>query len=158
MGISGYEVMVMCTISPILLAIPSLRSLVIHNVRLVHLSSLVGLLAWLVQDPAYRLFVVGFAVWMSCLAWTATWYAERAQRARLEARVLAWSVGLILSSIAKFANHTNNPIWPIMNAENGGWNKIGLLIAVVAVLRSTRRVATAGGDLIPSSPGRKGSA
>ena len=68
MGISGYEVMVMSTVSPLLLGIPFVRSLVISNIRWVHMSSLVGLLAWLVRDPAYRLFTVGFAVWMGCLA------------------------------------------------------------------------------------------
>lgn len=156
MGISGYEVLVMSTVSPFLLGISSLRSMVIKNIRLVHLSSLVGLLAWLVVDPAYRLFTVGFAVWMSCMAWAATFYAERGQPARLESRVLAWSIGLLLSSIAKFANGTNNPIWPILNATNGGWNKLGFAIGVIAVFRSTRRVTTSGGETIPLH-GRKGS-
>jgi hypothetical protein len=158
MGISGYEVMVMSTVSPLLLGIPSLRSLVIQNVRWVHLSSLVGLLAWLVKDPANRLFTVGFAVWMSCMAWSATWYAERGQPGRLNARILAWTIGLILSSIAKFANHTNNPVWPILHSGNGGWNKTGFLLAVLAVYRSTRRTKTNnGGDY--NQPGKaKGSA
>ncbi|KAL8705524.1 MAG: hypothetical protein Q9201_001341 [Fulgogasparrea decipioides] len=140
MGISGYEVMVMCTVSPFLLVNASIRSFVIKNVRIVHLLSLGGLLAYLVKTPELRLFSVGFGVSMSCLAWSATWYAERSQQHRLESRVLAWSIGLIVSSVAKFAFWTNNPIWPIMHAENGGWNKSGLLLAVVAILRSTRTV------------------
>lgn len=156
MGISGYEVMVMSTVSPFLLTIPFLRNLTIRNARLVHLSSLVGLLAWQIHDPAYRLFTVGFAVWQSCMAWSATWYAERHQSARLEAKILAWGAGLILSSLAKFANRTNNPVWPIMHAPNGGWNKTGFVLAVIAVLRSTRSAKTSGGDYV--SPGiRKGS-
>lgn len=157
MGISGYEVMVMSTVSPLLLGIPFVRSMVIRNVRWVHLSSLAGLLAWLVKDPASRLFTVGFAVWMSCMAWSATWYAERGQPGRLNARILAWTAGLILSSIAKFANHTNNPVWPILYSENGGWNKTGLVLAVLSVLRSTQRITLNGGDY--SAPGKaKGSA
>ena len=147
----------MSTVSPLLLGIPFLRSMVIQNSRWVHLSSLLGLLAWLVKDPASRLFTVGFAVWMSCMAWSATWYAERGQSARLNARILAWAVGLILSSIAKFANHTNNPVWPILHSGNGGWNKTGFILAVFSVLRSTRRTTTNGGDYTP--PGKsKGSA
>ena len=157
MGISGYEVMVMSTVSPFFLGIPFIRNLVIRNIRLVHLSSLVGLLAWLISDPAYRLFAVGFAVWQSCLAWSATWYAERNQSSRLEAKVLAWGAGLILSSLAKFANHTNNPVWPIMHAPNGGWNKTGFVLALLAVLRSTRAVNISGGDYTPQGA-RKGSA
>jgi hypothetical protein len=157
MGISGYEVMVMSSVSPLLLGIPVVRSVVINNVRWVHMSSLAGLLAWLVKDPANRLFTVGFAVWMSCMAWSATWYAERGQSGRLNARILAWAVGLIVSSIAKFANHTNNPVWPILHSGNGGWNKTGLVLAIAAVLRSTRRSYVNGGDYSP--PDRtKGSA
>ncbi|KAL2003077.1 hypothetical protein VTN02DRAFT_5093 [Thermoascus thermophilus] len=156
MGISGYEVFVMASVSPFLLAIPSLRSLAVHNTRALHFLSLVGLLAYLVRDPAYRLFTVGFAVFISCLAWAATWYGERAQPTRLESRILAWGIGLVASSVAKFACRTNNPIWPIMHAENGGWNKLGLALAVLAVLRSTRRSTTSGGDYFPPS-GKKGS-
>ncbi|KKY28169.1 putative integral plasma membrane [Phaeomoniella chlamydospora] len=75
---------------------------------------------------------------------------------RLEAKILAWGAGLILSSLAKFANRTNNPVWPIMHAPNGGWNKTGFVLAVIAVLRSTRSAKTSGGDYV--SPGiRKGS-
>ncbi|KAL9031495.1 MAG: hypothetical protein Q9196_000474 [Gyalolechia fulgens] len=124
----------------------SMRSLIIQNVRLVHFLSLSGLLAFLVQTPEYRLFSVGFGVSMSCLAWSATWYAEQSQPARLESRVLAWSIGLIASSTAKFAFSTNNPIWPIMHAENGGWNKTGLLLAVVAIVRSPRVVPSNRGN------------
>lgn len=153
MGISGYEVMVMSTISPFLLAIPFIRALTIKNIRWVHMSALAGLLAWLVKDPASRLFTVGFAVWMGCLGWSAEWYAERRNSTRLQSRILAWSIGLILSSIAKFANHTNNPIWPIVHSGSGGWNKTGLVLGVLAVWRSTRRTPTSGGDYV--APGTK---
>lgn len=156
MGISGYEAMIMSTLSPLLLGIPFLRSLVIKNIRWFHMSSVVGLLAWLVRDPANRLFTVGFAVWMGCMAWSATWYSERGNSTRLQTRVLAWTIGFILSSVSKFANHTNNPIWPILHSENGGWNKLGFALAVLAVWRSTRRATTNGSDHIQSSK-RKGS-
>ena len=129
----------MCTISPFLLCSSSVRSFVIKNVRYVHLASLTGLLAYLVKTPELRLFAVGFGVSMTCLAWSATWYAERSQAARLDTRVVAWSIGLLASSLAKFASHTNNPIWPIMHAENGGWNKLGLFLAIAAILRSARQ-------------------
>lgn len=146
----------MASVSPLLLVIPALRSLILQHVRIVHALSLSGLLAYLIRSPEYRLFAVGFGVSMSCLAWTATLYAERSQPARLEARVSAWSIGLIASSIAKFAFWTNNPIWPIMHAQNGGWNNLGLILAACAILRSTRRRRTSGGDP-PAPAGRKGS-
>jgi len=146
MGLSGYEAFVMVTVSPILLAISPIRSLVIQNIRMVHLLSLSGLLAYLVKPPELRLSAVGFGVSMSCLAWSASWYAERGNSTRLKNRVSAWSIGLIASSISKFAFKTNNPIWPIMHAGNGGWNKLGIALAVLAIARSTRRVAASGGD------------
>lgn len=146
MGISGYEAFVMSTISPFLLAIPPLRTLIIRNLRIVHLLSLSGLLAYLVTDPVVRLSTVGFAVWMQCLAWTATFYAESAHEGRLESRILTWVIGLLMSSIAKFIWQTNNPVWPIMHAENGGWNLTGLILAIPAALRFTRRGALYSGD------------
>lgn len=147
MGISGYEAMVMCTISPFLLCAKSIRLVVVRNVRIVHLLSLSGLFAYLVTTPEYRLFAVGFGVSMSCLGWSVIWHAERSHASRLESRALAWSIGLIASTLAKFAFWTNNPVWPVLNAENGGWNKLGILIAVVATVRSTRGVAESRGGI-----------
>ncbi|KAK6592555.1 Protein CWH43 [Botrytis cinerea] len=138
MGISGYEVMVMCTISPLFLGIRSIRALVVKNLRACHLMSLIGLCAYQITSPAPRLFVVGFGLWMSCLSWAATWYASAGQPGRLESKISAWTIGLIASSVVKFTFHTNNPIWPIAHAENGGLNGYGLIIAILAVLRSTR--------------------
>ncbi|EFW16726.1 hypothetical protein D8B26_001300 [Coccidioides posadasii str. Silveira] len=153
MGISGYEALVMSTISPFLLAIPSLRSFAMRSPRVLHLLTLSGLLAYLARNPAYRLFIVGFAVSMGCLAWSATWYSERTQPARLEARIVAWTVGLLASSVAKYAFHTNNPVWPILHPGNGGWNKTAFVLAVLSVLRSTRPKNTV--DYF-SSNGKKG--
>ena len=147
MGLSGWEAFVMSSISPLVLGIGSLRSLVIRNIRYIHLLSLSGLLAYLVAQPELRLTMVGFGVSMSCLAWSATFYGERAHPVRLENRALAWGAGLILSSLAKFAFYTNNPIWPIMHAANGGWNKLGIALAVLAALRSTRRVEANSGAI-----------
>ena len=145
MGISGYEALVMTTVSPFLLGIPGVRSLVIKNIRFIHMSSLIGLLAYLINNPANRLFTVGAAVSLGCLSWAATFYAERGQPARLQAKILAFFVGMILSSISKFANHTNNPIWPILNSTNGGWNKSAIVLGAYSVWRSTSKTGTTSG-------------
>lgn len=147
MGISGYEALVMCTISPFLLNVRAFRSTIMNNIRLVHLLSLTGLVAYLVKTPEYRLFSVGFGVSMSCLAWSAAFFTERSQPPRLKVKIMAWSIGLIASNVAKFAFWTNNPIWPIVHAENGGWNKLGLALAITAILRSTRRKTEIGDGL-----------
>ncbi|KAJ6138592.1 Endonuclease/exonuclease/phosphatase [Penicillium samsonianum] len=156
MGISGYEVAIVCCTSPLLYVIPSLRYAAVKNLRLLHLLSLVGLLAYKFQDPANRLFVTGFALSTTCAAWTASFFSERGNTPRLEARIMAWGIGLIMSVVAKFACKTNNPLWPIVHAENGGWNKIGISIALFAVLRSQRGSNTSGGDYLPAG-GKKGS-
>lgn len=154
MGISGYEAFVMSTVSPFLLSIRPLRSFVVRHVRIIHLLSLSGLIAYSVKKPEYRLFAVGFGVWMSCLSWAAMFFAERAQPHWLEARISAFALGLLASSVAKFAFYTNNPIWPVMHASNGGWNKLGLALAVLAILRSTRHTASTGGDLPAPGPSK----
>ncbi|KAF3893016.1 putative Integral plasma membrane protein [Trichophyton interdigitale] len=156
MGISGYEAFVMVSISPLLLAMPGFRSFAVRNVKLLHLLSLSGLLAYQVQYPSYRLFLVGFSVAMGCLTWAAVFYGERSQPGRLETRVTAWTVGLLASSLMKYACHTNNPAWPIVNEKNGGWNKTVLVLALIAMLRPSRRNYVSG-DYMNSSNGRKGS-
>ncbi|KAH7401372.1 Frag1/DRAM/Sfk1 family-domain-containing protein [Pyrenochaeta sp. MPI-SDFR-AT-0127] len=154
MGISGYEALVMCTISPFFLGVKPLRYLVARHTWFFHLLSLSGLLAFLIKTPLLRLFAVAFGLSMACISWAATFYAERSQPHRLEARISAFSLGLIASSIAKFAFWTNNPIWPIMHEENGGWNKTGLVLAVIAMLISTRSTASSGADIPAPGPTR----
>ncbi|KAF7169244.1 hypothetical protein CNMCM5623_002062 [Aspergillus felis] len=155
MGISGYEAAIVAYMSPLLLAIPTLKTAVAKYPRLFHFLSLSGLLAYKVQNPTNRLFVTTFSVACNALTWPGIFHAEKTQSARLESRILAWGIGLIMSSVAKFACSTNNPVWPTMHAENGGWNKLGLLLGILAVLRSHRKPVPSGGDYFPST-GKKG--
>ncbi|KAH8890504.1 hypothetical protein GQ53DRAFT_177821 [Thozetella sp. PMI_491] len=153
MGISGYEALVMSTISPIFLGIRPLRNFIARNQRITHLLSLGGLVAYLVHGHVPRLLTVSLGVWMQCFAWSASVFADSAQPVRLEMRALAWVVGLVMSSVVKFAWKTNNPLWGIMNEKNGGYNGVGLALAVLASLRFTRRAPVQGGG-----EQRKGSA
>ncbi|GAO17730.1 hypothetical protein UVI_02033320 [Ustilaginoidea virens] len=145
MGISGYEAFVLVSVSPILLVGP-VRSAIVNNQRAVHLLSLSGIAAYLVLDPARRLLTVGFGVAMSTMGWVSTLHAESIHEARFESKLLGLLVGLILSSTAKFAWKTNNPVWPIMHGANGGWNLGGLVLAVLAALRFTRKAPLTGGS------------
>jgi hypothetical protein len=139
MGLSGFEVVVMSTISPFLLGIGPLRRFVTRYSAITLGTSVIGMAAYLFSSPVGRLGAVTLGVWMTSLAWPAIWYSERGNPAKLEARIMAWSIGLIASSIAKFACQTNNPFWPIMHAENGGWNKTGILLFVLAIARISQR-------------------
>ncbi|PFH57169.1 hypothetical protein XA68_15414 [Ophiocordyceps unilateralis] len=152
MGISGYEAFVLVSASPALLVGP-LRSLAANNARIVHLLSLVGVAAYLVADPARRLLTVGVGVALSTLGWVATLHSESAHERRFESRLLGLMIGLILSSTAKFAWQTNNPIWPVLHAENGGWNATGLVLGVLAALRFTRHAPMTGGLSLGGKPG-----
>ncbi|MBE3044656.1 hypothetical protein IMZ48_19265, partial [Candidatus Bathyarchaeota archaeon] len=138
MGISGYEVLIMTTVSPFLLANKKIRSFAVGNQRLLHLASLTGLAAYLATKPIVRLLAVGFGVTMSCLSWATTLHADSMRENGIESRILGLCVGLILSVTLKFAWWTNNPVWPIMHAANGGWNGTGLVLGLLSVFRFTR--------------------
>ncbi|QIX00360.1 hypothetical protein AMS68_005877 [Peltaster fructicola] len=139
MGISGFEVAVMAPAAPFILGIPPLRRLLIRYMPGTLATTAVGLLAYLVHSKEGRLGAVSLSVSIGCVAWSAMWYAERSNTVKLEGRITAWAIGLIMSSIAKFACWTNNPVWPIMNSENGGMNKIGILLFVLAIARFAMR-------------------
>ncbi|KAI0878269.1 Frag1/DRAM/Sfk1 family protein [Hypoxylon argillaceum] len=134
MGISGYEAFILW-----------FRIIAVRNLRLFHFLSLVGVLAWKVGNPSYRLSAVGFGVFVACLSWVATLSSESTHEARLEFKLVAWMTGLVLSSAMKFAWGTNNPIWPIMNSDNGGHNSLGLGLAVLSTLWFTRHLPFMGG-------------
>lgn len=157
MGISGFEAFVMVPMAPFLLAIQPLRALLVRNQRLLHLVSLAGLLAYLVKTPALRLTTVGFGVFTGSLAWATTLSSDSSQPARIESRILALLAGLLMSVVVKFAWYTNNPLWPIMHAENGGWNGLGFGLGLLSALRYSRSrpfQPQGGGD---AGTGRKGS-
>lgn len=62
-------------------------------------------------------------------------------------------LGLVLSTVVKFANFSLNPLWPFMRTspdpklENGGWNTCGFVIGLLAyldtVIRRPRAMVTA---------------
>jgi len=156
MGISGYEVLVMTSIAPYFLGIGSLRRFLTKNMMITSILSLTGLVAFSYPKPRTRLFVTGAGVFFSCLTLAAGFFAERHNPARLESKISAFSIGLIASSTAKFACYSNNPVWPIMNTENGGLNKAGLALGVLAVLWSSRK-STSVQDTSPKNARKRSS-
>lgn len=134
----------MSTASPLLLGMSSLRPSINNNLRIIHLLSLASVAAYLVTDPTARLCVLGFGLAMTCLGWAVTLSIEPT---RTESRIISLAIGLIMSSTAKYIWHTNNPIWPVMHAKNGGWNGTGLALGILAAWRFTRKAPL----LIPST-------
>ncbi|AET37580.1 Cwh43p Ecym_1346 [Eremothecium cymbalariae DBVPG len=129
MGISGYEATIAAVLSPILLCIPFVPILVHQYGPL--LGNVVGIGAYLIQHPETRLITVAVAVGLSTMNFVQTLRSISREPACVTQYAVAWSFGLVASVILKMAFYSNNPIWPIMNEENGGWNKTGLIVATV---------------------------
>src|SRR5579871_2989270 len=155
MGISGFEAVLFVTISPFLLGIPTVRQLVASRAAYLHLASLIAVAAYLIRDPTIRLMIVGLGLAISNLTWTGQFHhAATTNPARFQRYALVFGLGLILSSIAKMAFYANNPIWPIMNADTGGWNKTGILLAVISCVRLGQRSPSVPAVGVPMSKGK----
>ncbi|KAG2219435.1 hypothetical protein INT45_002320 [Circinella minor] len=142
MGISGYEAFLLITIAPMVLGIRPLRRVMAKYRGVFHLLSLVGPGSFLAQDPALRLTLTACGLGLSITTWMATWFEARAHVGTLERSILIWGMGLLVHNVVKMAWWTENPIWPIMHHANGGWNEIGIVIAVISCLEVILRDAT----------------
>ncbi|KAK9759672.1 Protein cwh43, partial [Basidiobolus ranarum] len=134
MGISGYEAFLFITLVPVVLGISFVRNTVRSYRGFFHLISLIGVASYLWQDPIDRLIYAAIGCGISLTTWAATWYDEYEKTGRLERDIGSLSLGLIAHTVAKAMWKSNNPIWPIMRAENGGANATGILIGVLACL------------------------
>ncbi|KAF9790260.1 Frag1/DRAM/Sfk1 family-domain-containing protein [Thelephora terrestris] len=143
LAIAGPEASLLCTLSPILLGIPSIRLfLTSRRGRLAsHLLSLLGLAAYRFDDPLHRLLLVNIANIFACALAAVEWSGDDSFY-----RGIILGLSFIISSVAKLANHSNNPVWPFMNENTGGYNKTGLSLALLAIvelsLRSPSEVLT----------------
>lgn len=134
MGISGYEVTLLSTSAAFLIGIPAVRRLSSTYPQYLHILSMLGIAAYKVHSPRDRLLVVAAANMIQTVNWSTIFHANRNRRDLLHKDAIALGMGLVLSSLAKMTHYANNPIWPIMHSENGGWNKLGLAAGVLASL------------------------
>ena len=124
LAIAGPEASLLCTLSPLLLGIPSVHLFLTSRWGRItsHLLSLVGLAAYRFRDPLHRLWLVNIAnIFVCALAaveWSGTnsFYRGTGQSAPLTcptAKLIQWmtvlGLSFIFSSVAKLANHSNNP-------------------------------------------------
>lgn len=134
MGISGYEALLVSICAPFILYISPLRKLFNLVPQLPLLLGVTGIAAWWIPGPIPRLEAVGFGAGFCCIALANT-FANSASRPLLGTyKGSAFTLGLIITSLLKFAHWTNNPIWPIMHEANGGWNTAGVIVGVAAAL------------------------
>ncbi|KAG2176266.1 hypothetical protein INT43_005500 [Umbelopsis isabellina] len=134
MGISGYEVLLLVTISPFLLGNRSIQTNVYKNRFLFHMISLAGIASYLIETPSIRLIITAFGVSVSVMTWTATFIGSSGDPVKFERNILIWGTGLLFFNLVKLAWATESPIWPTMKASTGGWNGTGLLLGIAAAI------------------------
>ncbi|KAG6839895.1 hypothetical protein C0991_010677 [Blastosporella zonata] len=139
LGIAGHELALLSTLSPFLLGItPLLRWAASREGRtiLYLVGILLGLGAVGLQSPALRLLSVAPATVVVVLGQVAKWSSSEGGDG------LTLGLGLLVASLSKHLNHSNNPVWPFVNGKDTIYNAIGLTLALVAVYEShTRPIA-----------------
>ncbi|KAL4268280.1 Calcofluor white hypersensitive protein [Pleurotus pulmonarius] len=142
LGIAGQELALLATLSPAFLTVPSVLSWVRSRggSSALQLLSLSGLAAYALNSPLHRFFVVTFANIIAVMGQVVIW-AGLTDGHGVGYQSTITALGLMVSSLSKHANHSNNPIWPLINESSGGYNKTGLVVAVLALYElSTRPV------------------
>lgn len=157
MGLSGDEVLLFSILSPALLVIPQIQEIfsrpVFGNVGL-----LIGVAARWIPDEAdgarshgsRRLRMVSMGLALSTLGKIASWWKVREDQAKLRARSTTFLLGLVVSLLTKYANHSLNPLWPFTRSTldekttNGGWNGLGLAVGVLAYLQTSYSTGASG--------------
>ncbi|OLY82096.1 Protein cwh43 [Smittium mucronatum] len=133
MGLSGYEALLLADVLPIIMCVPFIRDSLYKRKALTSSFLIVGLVAYLFPSPLIRFLIVGVSFGLSTLWFASILYEDSfLNRGRFERDINALQVGLILSLVVRMASYSNNPIWPVMNDTNGGWNRLGLIFALVS--------------------------
>lgn len=125
LGIAGQELALLTTLSPVFLSITSLRNALATKggLLILHVFSFSGLLAFALDSPLHRFFVVSFAIavimirqvldWTGLTGTSVTYQAMR-ECVSLIVRLnhqcsIVTGLGLVVSSLSKYYNHSNNP-------------------------------------------------
>ncbi|EJD06496.1 uncharacterized protein FOMMEDRAFT_75480 [Fomitiporia mediterranea MF3/22] len=139
LGIAGAELALLSILSPGLLGIQSFRTWAgTKSGRLtLHVLALTGLVAYKLPTPAQRLLFVTFANFFLCIGASVDW--SEPSTAGSQSIRTSRGLGLILSSLSKHANHSNNPLWPLLDEHTGGYNKTGIFLAVLAIFELALR-------------------
>lgn len=141
MGISGYEVALFADMAPLLLGIPVLRRALKRFPVISAALSMAGIIAYVWTKPEKRLLAVAIGTAGSML-WLGTGLccsqggapATSAAISMVDRTIYAWEAGLLASVAVRMIFQTNNPVWAVMNASNGGWNKTGVVLGIAALV------------------------
>ncbi|KAF7975727.1 hypothetical protein HWV62_8699 [Athelia sp. TMB] len=141
LAIAGSEAALLSTLSPILLAVTPLHTWCRTRAGQTTLWALsfLGLAAYAVDDPMQRLLLVAFAVICLNIRQAVSWTDIEGTGVAYQGILMG--LGLIISSLSKHANHSNNPVWPQVNEDSGGYNKTGIALACLALYEFHTRPA-----------------
>ncbi|GAA5915772.1 Cwh43p [Sporobolomyces salmoneus] len=166
MGLSGLEVLLFSILSPGLLAIPQLRQL-FSRPSFGNIGLLLGVTARWIPDEAdgagghgsRRLTMSSIGLALATMGKVAEWWKVRNDYGKVQARSTTFLLGLVLSLIAKYSNHSLNPLWPFVRStieektNNGGWNNgLGLSIGILAYLQIATRTESTTSKTTPTIP------
>ncbi|KAI0701217.1 Frag1/DRAM/Sfk1 family-domain-containing protein [Cytidiella melzeri] len=150
LGIAGSEFALLSTLSPALLSIPTLLDVASSRTgrTILHCLTLIGLQAFALKSPIYRLVAVAFASSMMCIGWVVDWSATPPSWGY---QAMLTGLGFLMASVSKHANHSNNPVWPIVHEVSGGYNKIGITLALLAIANFYTRSTNSARAAYPSN-------
>ncbi|KDR76390.1 hypothetical protein GALMADRAFT_226084 [Galerina marginata CBS 339.88] len=114
------------------------------------LTSLIGILAYLIPSPGGRLLLVAFANIVAVMRQAAAWSGIIEGETDVSYQAIVTGLGVLVSSLLKQANRSNNPVWPFINHKAGGYNKTGLALALLAVYEYSTRPQVASTSISPS--------
>ncbi|PCH42647.1 hypothetical protein WOLCODRAFT_163942 [Wolfiporia cocos MD-104 SS10] len=138
LGIAGHELALLSVLSPALLAIPPFMEWCCTRAgrAILHVLSISGLAAYALGSPLHRLLAVTFAAAICNVGAAVDWTGDNSGY-----QSMLMGLGFMLSSLAKHANHSNNPVWPIVHEQSGGYNKTGALLMCLAIFNYATRPA-----------------
>ncbi|KAI0059171.1 hypothetical protein BV25DRAFT_1860733 [Artomyces pyxidatus] len=137
LALAGPEFSVLATLTPFLLGVPTVLSFSqtrSGRAALVGVAGGIGLGMWWVESMWGRLAAVMLGVGCTVVKWAAEWQAEESVY-----HAVVFLLGLLVSSLSKHLNHSNNPAWSVVDSKSGGYQKFILLTGSLALLELMTR-------------------
>lgn len=136
MGISGYEaVITVVFLAPLPLLIPPLNKLFLSFPQITKLLVVVlGLGSYKVETPEHRLMIITAGTGFGVIGLASDLILTKGSPKKYTSIWISFLLGLLGTSVAKHANFSNNPAWPIMKQDNGGYNEVFIVAGVVSAL------------------------
>ncbi|KAG2730875.1 hypothetical protein G9P44_006024 [Scheffersomyces stipitis] len=164
MGISGYEAAVFSLfLSPAILIIPFVRNFISNYPSLTKtLTVLLGIGAYKVHEPENRLLTITAGTSFAIVSLVVDVWSLSNQPKKFNSYIISILIGLLGTSVFKFLCFSNNPIWPIMHKENGGYNEVGIFVGLIgafftpqlhSINSTTHNVKRAGGSFFLAALG-----